>query len=319
MVVGMGERRDEQRGEKIDMEQRKRNEDLFDAFLSGRSFEEDIEDDGEKSGFDGVRVGEQSESDEKMDDSGEANLLFEIRKETRSRRRNGPMYPLRKTRFMDAEPRLELCEKLGLKRNSSVRVYIERLTPMGARVGVSVAEELREKLDLDQFPDGVWVEGALFASEMRSLDRKLEPGEEINAFIANIREDGKLDIALRQLGSGGRSTSMQLIRSKLQENDGFLSVNDNSKPDEISAVLGLSKGKFKQALGGLLKSCEVLLEEEGIRATPLLGKVKEDESSDGKPFETSTRKDRGARPGTAGRRSRRGRAAPRVVRELTTR
>ncbi|MBQ2364487.1 MAG: hypothetical protein II288_02855, partial [Alistipes sp.] len=48
-------------------------------------------------------------------------------------------------------------------------------------------------------------------------------------------------------------------------NGGFLGVNDNSAPQEVSRVTSMSKRVFKRALGMLLKQGKVEQVESGIK------------------------------------------------------
>jgi predicted RNA-binding protein (virulence factor B family) len=49
------------------------------------------------------------------------------------------------------------------------------------------------------------------------------------------------------------------------EHEGFLPLTDRSTPEEISALLGISKKAFKTSLGALYKQKKIAMEEAGIR------------------------------------------------------
>uniref|UniRef100_A0A7S1ETK5 Conserved virulence factor B-like winged helix domain-containing protein n=1 Tax=Timspurckia oligopyrenoides TaxID=708627 RepID=A0A7S1ETK5_9RHOD len=249
-------------------EQMRKNQELFNAFLKpSDSGKWDSDSDSEIRGRQHGMDDRQRRSYKRNDDHGR----------DRGRRSNSEkMYPVRRTVAMDVEERLQLAKQMKLEKNKAVRVYIERLTPLGARVAVSLPEKELEALEDKEFKDGVcWLEGALLASEMRTFERDLRAGDELTAYLVNVRDDGKIDLTLRQIGTAGRDISMNHIRNLLNESHGVLNITDGASSEEIVAVFGMSKKKFKQALGGLLKNCEVIVEDGAIRATSLLQKVEE--------------------------------------------
>lgn len=81
-------------------------------------------------------------------------------------------------------------------------------------------------------------------------------GEVLPAYVERVRNDGRLDISLRDPGGKGKADSIgKIILNKLKETeDGTLDVGDKSTPDEInSAFPGTSKGAFKKAVAALYK------------------------------------------------------------------
>ena len=55
------------------------------------------------------------------------------------------------------------------------------------------------------------------------------------------------------------------IKYALQENNGFLALNDDSHPEEIKSVLKMSKKSFKKAIGSLYKQKLISIKENGIQ------------------------------------------------------
>lgn len=81
-------------------------------------------------------------------------------------------------------------------------------------------------------------------------------GEVLPAYVEKIREDGKLNIALRQVGGRAKAESVgKLILEELQQSQrGTLVVGDKSRPEDIAQVFpGVSKGAFKKAVSALYK------------------------------------------------------------------
>lgn len=90
-------------------------------------------------------------------------------------------------------------------------------------------------------------------------------GKKIKGYIKKVREDGKIDVALRQIGQNSINELAQRILSKLEQSGGFLALHDKSSPAEIQQIFTESKKNFKSALGQLYKRGLINIEENGIR------------------------------------------------------
>lgn len=95
--------------------------------------------------------------------------------------------------------------------------------------------------------------------------QSLEVGASTLGYIKTIRPDGKIDLSLQPSGYGGVDVFIEKITDALEQNGGYLEVTDNSTPELISRLFGMSKKKYKMALGTLLKQKRVLIEPKGIR------------------------------------------------------
>ncbi len=95
--------------------------------------------------------------------------------------------------------------------------------------------------------------------------RKLSLGERLKGYVKKIREDHKLDISIEKPGYANIEPNAQKIIDKLNKCNGFITLNDNSDPEEIKDMLGMSKKTFKKALGLLYKQKLVTLHPDGIR------------------------------------------------------
>jgi predicted RNA-binding protein (virulence factor B family) len=93
----------------------------------------------------------------------------------------------------------------------------------------------------------------------------LQSGQSLQGYIKTIRADLKLDISLRQTGHKGIDTLSNTILEALQAGGGSLVVSDKSSPEEIYALFGVSKKRFKKALGALYKRHLIILEKERVR------------------------------------------------------
>jgi len=97
------------------------------------------------------------------------------------------------------------------------------------------------------------------------LIKPLHSGQTVEVRVSNIKEDGKLDLSLKdapklQIDKDGEKIVKMLIRNK-----GSLSLNDDSSPEEINRVLGMSKSSFKKAVGHLMKKKIIIMTKSGIK------------------------------------------------------
>ncbi|MDP2175277.1 MAG: S1-like domain-containing RNA-binding protein [Bacteroidota bacterium] len=93
----------------------------------------------------------------------------------------------------------------------------------------------------------------------------IETGDKIKGYIKKIRDDHKIDVTLRPMGYRNIiEPSAQLILDTIKKKGGILKLTDNSHPDEIKALLGMSKKNFKKTIGALYKQKLILLKEDGV-------------------------------------------------------
>ncbi|MFT7621890.1 MAG: putative RNA-binding protein (virulence factor B family) [Myxococcota bacterium] len=93
---------------------------------------------------------------------------------------------------------------------------------------------------------------------------RLRMGEELEGFIAQVRDDHRLDITLQREGRDGNDDAERVILDALKAADGHLNLHDKSPPAIIHARLGLSKKAFKRAVGSLYRRKVIQLDDEGI-------------------------------------------------------
>lgn len=103
--------------------------------------------------------------------------------------------------------------------------------------------------------------GLMFKNE---VFEDLRTGDRIIGYIKNIRPDGKIGVSRHKIGFAKVDKTANVILEELQHNNGFLGLNDNSHPEEIKSVLGMSKKSFKQAVGVLYKARKISIKEDGI-------------------------------------------------------
>ena len=95
--------------------------------------------------------------------------------------------------------------------------------------------------------------------------RDLKRGETIDGFIKAIRPDDKIDVCMHLRPSEKTDHVADMIMAALEQKGGLLPLTDKSSADEIHARFGVSKGKFKKAIGALYKQRKITLDEDGIR------------------------------------------------------
>lgn len=103
--------------------------------------------------------------------------------------------------------------------------------------------------------------GLLYKNE---IFQPIRIGDKLRGFIKKLREDGKIDLRLGQVGVKAIDVNGQKIIKLLQNNDGFIGLHDKSSPEEIIVKTKMSKKAFKKAIGGLYKQQLIEIKDNGI-------------------------------------------------------
>jgi predicted RNA-binding protein (virulence factor B family) len=93
-------------------------------------------------------------------------------------------------------------------------------------------------------------------------------GDTIQARVINVREDGKLNLSLREKSHLQMDVDSEMILNKLKSTNGALPYNDDSDPEAIKKEFAISKNAFKRAIGKLYKAGAITITEQGIRLVP---------------------------------------------------
>ena len=135
----------------------------------------------------------------------------------------------------------------SLNKNQKVSILILSKTPLGYK---AIVENLYE--------------GMLFDNE---IFENLSVGEKKEAYIKNIRKDGKLDLTLQPIG---KKVSSNIYETKileiLKKRSGFVALNSKSSADDIMEVFSMSKKSFKRTIVSLIADNRVVLEGSGIKS-----------------------------------------------------
>ncbi len=135
---------------------------------------------------------------------------------------------------------------LSINERDAVEVMVMKKTDLGFSVIVN------------QLHEGLIFESDIFGT--------LNIGDKVKGYVKQIREDNKLDISLQPIGfENFNDPNCELILNRLKAQKGFLPVSDKSTPEEIYALLNISKKAYKKAVGTLYKQRKIILLPEGIK------------------------------------------------------
>lgn len=91
---------------------------------------------------------------------------------------------------------------------------------------------------------------------------KMYPGQEIEARVAGVKADGKLDLSLRSKIPEQMDADAQRIMERIEKSGGELGFTDKADPEQIRNEFGMSKAAFKRAVGRLLKEGRIKIDNE---------------------------------------------------------
>lgn len=109
---------------------------------------------------------------------------------------------------------------------------------------------------------GVLGFGAIGMIHSSERNRLLRLGERVQARIAHIREDGRVNLAMAPRKEIGMDQDAEQIMAYLTSRPGgSMPYSDNTPPDLIKQRFSISKAAFKRALGKLMKEGKVVQRE----------------------------------------------------------
>ncbi len=98
----------------------------------------------------------------------------------------------------------------------------------------------------------------------REVFGDMRVGDRIQARVVRVKEDGKMDLAVREKAFMQMDADAKMVLKKIQENGGRLPFTDKAEPERIKKEFGLSKNAFKRAVGRLLKEGKIKIGEKSI-------------------------------------------------------
>ena len=99
----------------------------------------------------------------------------------------------------------------------------------------------------------------------KEMPKNLKVGDVVNARVAVRKEDGKLDLSLREKAYIQMNIDAKKVMKKLEELGGVLPFTDKASPELIREQMDMSKNEFKRAIGNLLKAGKVEITQTEIR------------------------------------------------------
>ena len=94
---------------------------------------------------------------------------------------------------------------------------------------------------------------------------ELEIGQHIQARVTAVKEDGKLDLSVREKAYLQMDADAEAVMKVIEEFDGALPFNDKANPEVIKREMKMSKNAFKRAVGRLFKEKRIEITETSIR------------------------------------------------------
>jgi hypothetical protein len=88
--------------------------------------------------------------------------------------------------------------------------------------------------------------------------------EKAKARVANVREDGKLNLSLQKPIREQINNDSEMVYNIIESYGGTLPFNDKADKEVIEKEFGLSKNAFKRAVGHLLKEGKIRITEKNI-------------------------------------------------------
>jgi len=152
---------------------------------------------------------------------------------------------------MAASSRLDkFLKKMPVKfvEGQSVDLVIGEITPMGYKAIIN----------------NTYL-GVLYRNEVFQI---LEQGQRVKGFIKKIRGDGKIDLLLQKSSAMETGLLSKKILKTLKEQGGSMDISDKTPPKKIYDLFGVSKKRFKSAIGALYKKHLIVIEDHGIRIAP---------------------------------------------------
>jgi hypothetical protein len=93
----------------------------------------------------------------------------------------------------------------------------------------------------------------------------IKVGDVVHARVAAVKEDGKLDLSVREKAYIQIGRDAHKIIEIIKMHDGVLPFNDKASPELIKSETGMSKNEFKRAVGNLLKNGVIEIKPDSIR------------------------------------------------------
>lgn len=99
----------------------------------------------------------------------------------------------------------------------------------------------------------------------RELYGKVSIGDVINARVVNVRDDGKINLSIREKSYIQIESDAKSLLEIIKSYDGVLPFTEKADAEVIKRETGMSKNQFKKAVGNLYKNRIIDIVDEKIR------------------------------------------------------
>lgn len=134
--------------------------------------------------------------------------------------------------------------EIGVRAHEQVDLLVARRMEMGYRVVINNRH---------------W--GMIYNDQIFS---PITVGDRLTGYVHRISAEGRIDVMLQQEGRQLRDSSAERLLELLQKSGGRLPLDDNSSPEEIASLTGLSKKSFKKAVGALYRQRRISIGKGAI-------------------------------------------------------
>lgn len=141
------------------------------------------------------------------------------------------------------DKKLSAAKKSDLNRNQAVSITLYERSPMGYKAVV-------QKRFAGLIPH-------------KELFKEVQPGDTLTAYVKQVRSDGKVDLLSRPIGKAADTLAADKVMAHLRSRKGMLPLNYKSDPENVKALLGLSRKNFKRALTYLIDKGLIDVKEDG--------------------------------------------------------
>ena len=98
----------------------------------------------------------------------------------------------------------------------------------------------------------------------KELYGNVKIGDSVSARVSSVKEDGRLNLSLREKAYLQMDTDAEKILAMIKENGGKLPFTDKASPELLREKTGMSKNEFKRAVGRLLKEGKIEIKPDSI-------------------------------------------------------
>lgn len=107
----------------------------------------------------------------------------------------------------------------------------------------------------------------------RELYGEVTPGEDVEAWVTKVLEDGRLTLSIREKAYLQLEKDGEKLLALLNSYEGVLPFTEKADPEVIRRETGMSKNEFKRAVGHLLKIGAITIKDKVIRSTGKIEKT----------------------------------------------